>query len=100
MTRADAAAASRQTILGAARLLFIAFPYEDVTVRMIAKTSGYSTGALFAHWPSKSALFREIYGRRPINDERGAQLLEGLRNVAAGSLKPAEVSAFVQSVIG
>ena len=100
MTRAEAAAASRKAILVAARGLFTLFTYEQVTVRDIARSSGYSTGALFASWPSKAALFREIYGRQPINDARGAQLLEGLRNVEAGSLKPAEVSAFVQSVIG
>jgi len=100
MTRAEAKDASRQAILAAARNLFTLLQYEHVTVRMIARSSGYSTGALFAHWPSKAALFRELYGRRPINDELGAQLLEGLRNIAAGSMKPGEITAFVQSVIG
>ncbi len=74
--RATQTRQNRAHVLATARKLFTAHPYEDVTMRVIAKAAGCSTGGVFSHWPEgKDALFAEAMGRRPITDAMGAALL-------------------------
>src|SRR5215510_7107131 len=47
----------RQRILDAARELFIAEGYQNVSVRKIAEKVEYSPAALYAYFPSKDDLF-------------------------------------------
>lgn len=78
--RAIEAAETRRSIVMAARTAFSGGPYEAVTIRDIAALAGCSTGAIFANWPGKDALFTEVMGRKPITDAMGAALLEAVRH--------------------
>lgn len=80
--RAHSKAATRAHILGAARAMFQAHGWEAVTLRAVAAACGCSTGAIFAHWKSKDALFAEAVGRPHLTDARGAELLAVLMAVA------------------
>ena len=57
--RIEAKAATRAKILVTAREAFHHHGYPAVRVRDIAKIAGMSTGAIFASWPTKAALFQE-----------------------------------------
>ena len=55
-TRAAAAEATRERILDAALTAFTAHPYEDVTVRGIARDAGVALQTVSNHFPSKGEL--------------------------------------------
>ena len=61
--RERAKAQTRAKVLAAARKLW-AEPgtYETATMRDIARAAGMSTGAIFANWKSKEALWLEAMG--------------------------------------
>jgi AcrR family transcriptional regulator len=88
--RARSKVATRAHILATARSIFAAHGYEAVTLRTIAGACGCSTGAIFAHWKSKDALFAEATGRPHLTDARGAELLAALKAVA-----PAQADALL-----
>lgn len=50
----------RETILNAARELFVKHGHEAVTMRMIAKAIDYAPGAIYFHFKDKEALIREM----------------------------------------
>lgn len=50
-------AATRATILDAARRAFAQHGYEGATVRVLERETGLSRGAIFHHFPDKDALF-------------------------------------------
>jgi len=56
-TRAETKAATRQAILDAAAEVFAAEGFGGASVRRIAQVAGHTTGALFAHFPTKEAVF-------------------------------------------
>jgi AcrR family transcriptional regulator len=58
--RAAGKARSRQSLLEAAKRLFMERGYEGATVRDIAAAAGLSTGAVFASFTDKSDLFNEV----------------------------------------
>jgi AcrR family transcriptional regulator len=58
--RAAGKARSRQSLLAAAKRLFMERGYEGATVREIAAAAGLSTGAVFASFSDKSDLFNEV----------------------------------------
>ncbi len=58
--RAAGKARSRQSLLEAAKRLFMERGYEGATVREIAAAAGLSTGAVFASFADKSDLFNEV----------------------------------------
>lgn len=64
--RQQAKARTRALILATARSLW-AEPgsYEAVTIRVITKAAGMSTGAVFANWSGKEDLWREAMGYEP-----------------------------------
>lgn len=76
--RAIAAAKTRAAILDTARDLFTKHGYEDVTLRVVAKAAGVSTGALMGAWYGKDDLFYEAMGRRPVREAVGAAALARL----------------------
>ena len=58
--RAAGKARSRQSLLDAAKRLFVQRGYEGATIREIASAAGLSTGAVFASFTDKSDLFNEV----------------------------------------
>jgi hypothetical protein len=59
-------AATRAKIEAAAKAVFDAKGWEGSTIRLIAKTAGVSTGAIFSIWPDgKRSLWREIIKTEP-----------------------------------
>lgn len=48
---------TRDTVLAAARALFLARGYHDTSVRAIAKAAGISTGPLYFHFANKGEIF-------------------------------------------
>ena len=76
--RADARAATIERTLSAARQLFSATDYHSVTIRVLAKRMGMSTGAIFANFTGKEDLYRQAMGMEPPLDgplTRAAPLL-------------------------
>lgn len=63
MSRAQQKAETRALLLSVARDAFMASGYEGVTFRDLAKVAGKSTGAFFASWKDKAALYAEATGR-------------------------------------
>jgi AcrR family transcriptional regulator len=58
--RAAGKARSRNSLLQAAKRLFMEHGYDGATVREIAAAAGLSTGAVFASFSDKSDLFNEV----------------------------------------
>lgn len=54
---------SRDTILEAARALFLSQGYSQVSMRQIAKTLGYSHGAIYYHFHNKAELFHALVAK-------------------------------------
>lgn len=79
--RQQAKARTRQKVLDAARFLFERGGYEKATIREIAKEAGMSTGAVFANFEDKAALYEALHGHQPIPPEEGARLFEALRRM-------------------
>jgi AcrR family transcriptional regulator len=74
----------RQHIFEAAEAVFAERGFEATKVQDISKRVGLSMGTLYAIFPSKEDLFRAIL------DERGRELLQLARAVAAQRLPPRE----------
>lgn len=67
--RGRKAAASRAKILATAKAEFAQRGYEAANMRAIAAAAGMSTGAIFAHFTDKAALWAAAMGR-PAPDVR------------------------------
>ena len=52
---------TRATILTEARTIFARQGYAETSLREIAKAVGIKTPSLYAHFPSKEALYAEVY---------------------------------------
>lgn len=63
--REQARAKTQAKALAAARDLFSLTAYDDVTMRGLARAIDMSTGALFANWADKAALWREAMECEP-----------------------------------
>lgn len=61
--RAQRKAETAEKLLSVARVAFERDGYEAVTFRGLAKEAGMSTGAYFASWPDKGALFKAATGQ-------------------------------------
>ena len=55
--------AAREQILGAAHRLVAETGYSGTGIPDVAKAAGVSTGSIYVHFPSKTALFSEVYRR-------------------------------------
>jgi AcrR family transcriptional regulator len=80
--RQKAKARTRERVLSAAAALFEEVGYEKAVIRDIAKRAGMSTGAVFANFESKAALYEAIEGHPPVTAKAGAHLLEIVRAFA------------------
>lgn len=58
--RKDEAGDTRAKLLRAALKLFVANGFAATSVRMIAREAGLSDGGLYAHFPTKQALYDEL----------------------------------------
>lgn len=56
---------TRAKIDDAAKAVFKELGYEAATIRKIAAVAGLSTGAIYANWPDKEALFRHLLQAAP-----------------------------------
>lgn len=74
-----AKAATRQKVLDAAENLFGTAGYKAATIRGIAKDAGMSTGAVFANFEDKDALYLAIHGHPALTPEQGLHLAAALR---------------------
>lgn len=72
------ACATRARVVQAGGAMFAALGYEAATIRTIAAAGGLSTGAVFAHFDDKAALYREVFGHAPVSAEQGRRLLNAL----------------------
>ena len=79
LTRAEAAKATRARVLKAARDLFQAGAYEDATIRAIARAAGMSTGAVFAHFADKAAVWKAAMETDPPIDSPVTRAAGALR---------------------
>lgn len=76
--RQEAKLRTRAKILATAKGLFETSGYEAATIRKIADAAGMSTGAVFAHWPDKEAVYLEAFGHPPVTPETGRAALIAL----------------------
>src|SRR5665213_2539566 len=76
-------ARSRQSLLQAAKALFVQHGYEGATMREIASRAGLSTGAVFASFADKADLFDAV-----LRADAEVQA-EAMRRAAAASPRPA-----------
>lgn len=81
---------TREKLLSTARAVFETLGYEAATIRDIANTADFSTGAIFANWNGKADLYREVYGHDPITPEQGRKLVTEL---TALGIEPARLLA-------
>lgn len=63
LSRAESQAATRAALVTAAEDLLRETSYAELTVRGIAARAGFTTGAFFAHFPSKADLVLELVRR-------------------------------------
>lgn len=74
-----AKARTYQKVLEAAAGLFAEEGgYQAATIRSIAKAAGMSTGAVFANFSDKVAIYRTVYGHAPISPEQGRELAQAV----------------------
>ncbi len=77
--RQAAKARTRQRVFDSAETLFNDVGFERATIRAIAKGAGMSTGAVFANFEDKTALYVAVFGHPPLTPERGRELVNALR---------------------
>ncbi|MGC9453462.1 MAG: TetR/AcrR family transcriptional regulator [Phycisphaerae bacterium] len=59
--RSDTSRQRREEILSAAAVVFDARGYSETTMEDIARQAGISKGSIYNYFPSKQALFREVF---------------------------------------
>ena len=74
-------AATRAKVVSAAAKLFADVGYEKATIRDIAKSATMSTGAVFANFEDKAALYTAIQGHAPVTTEQGLELFMLMRDL-------------------
>jgi len=90
-------AETRAKVLEAARAGFSTQGYERTTIRDIASAARMSTGAVFASFADKAAIYRELYGHAPVTPEQGRALLLAGR-IALNGQHSAQLDAAIASV--
>lgn len=79
--REKAKALTRSKVVSAAAKLFTEVGYEKATIRAIAKAAKMSTGAVFANFEDKAALYTAIQGHAPVTTEQGLELFMLMRDL-------------------
>jgi AcrR family transcriptional regulator len=72
----------RSLIIQAARRVFEAEGLEGASLRVIAKEAGYTTGAIYFHFPSKEAIYAEVLR------ELLERLVKSVEQATAGARTP------------
>jgi len=70
---------THRRVFASAETLFNDVGFERATIRAIAKGAGMSTGAVFANFEDKTALYVAVFGHPPLTLERGRELVNVLR---------------------
>jgi AcrR family transcriptional regulator len=70
---------THRRVFASAETLFNDVDFERATIRAIAKGAGMSTGAVFANFEDKTALYVAVFGHPPLTPERGRELVNVLR---------------------
>jgi AcrR family transcriptional regulator len=84
--RAQRKAETRQTVLRAAKAAFELKGFCGVDVRTIARSAGLSTGAVYASFPSKAALYEAATGKTaptPAMMEASPEMLRAAKHAEA-----------------
>jgi AcrR family transcriptional regulator len=74
-------ASTRARVVQAATVQFQAEGYDGTNLRDIAKMAGVSTGAIFANFRDKEALYREVFGHAPYSAEQGRAMASALKSL-------------------
>lgn len=85
--------ATRAKVVAAARALFSARSYDDVDIRSIAQEAGMSTGAIFASFDGKAALWRAAMASEPPVDGPLTRAAPALRDALQELLEVARLAA-------
>jgi AcrR family transcriptional regulator len=100
LRRVEMVARNRETVLAAARRVFIDRGYTGATLEAIAEEAGFSTGVVYSQFESKADLFLTLLGQRI--EERTGQAerisaesagLEGLNRILEAGGEDAEAEA-------
>ena len=62
-TRAESKAATREDLLDAARRVFLERGYHGASLELVAREAGYTKGAVYSAFTSKTDLFLALYDR-------------------------------------
>ncbi|MEF2074684.1 TetR/AcrR family transcriptional regulator [Consotaella aegiceratis] len=68
ISRAESRAQTRQKLIEAASMLFARTGYASSSVDAIAEAAGFTKGALYAHFPTKAAIFLAVFDQMGRND--------------------------------
>jgi AcrR family transcriptional regulator len=83
LTRGEAAAQTRERLLGAAREVFVQRGYQGASIYEIAERAGHSIGALYAHFGGKEGVFLALLDRHFADQlEAYSHELEGTEDTA------------------
>ena len=77
--RQIAKASTAAKVLASAKVEFETKGYAKAVIRNIAKGANMSTGAVFANYTDKEALYVAAYGHKPITPELGRAAMIALR---------------------
>src|ERR1700722_16513575 len=96
--RAEQVAQTRSALIGAGRRLFGERGFAATSVDDLARAARVTTGALYHHFPTKTALFETVF------ESVHAELLVASEQAAVGSSDPAELlsrglEAFLDAVL-
>lgn len=94
----DAGAATRKRLVGAATALIMEGGYGAATVAAVAKRAGVANGTLYRHFPSKGALFLEVF-RSVCGHEEALMRAAARRAPSAADAIDAIVETFVRRAL-
>jgi AcrR family transcriptional regulator len=86
-TQAERAAETREALIAAARPLFAAHGFAEVSLETIVRAAGVTRGALYHHFADKTELFAAIFER--VEGEVATRMAEEI--AAANEADPVEV---------
>lgn len=86
-TQAERSAETREALIGAARPLFAAHGFAEVTLETIVRAAGVTRGALYHHFADKTELFAAVFER--VEGEVAERMGQAIAE--AGETDPVEV---------
>lgn len=98
--RAAKKAATRAKLISKARALFVARGYEAVTIRNVAAAVEMSTGAIFANFKDKAALYEAAMGMAAPDVNAFLERLGALATTAPIGVVAHEARVLRQQLLG